>query len=286
MKCSRFCYHNRVKTLRIIFAVSFSLLAFSLSPAQDAPHIATQPEIEANLKAVNCKNRERFEATRDLFKSMGAAESDIVIQKGERAENIVVTKKGKSNDKIIIAAHYDKVGNGCGVMDNWSGIVIAANLYRTFRTAETEKTLVFIALDEGETGLWGSNTAAKAIPKEERGSYCAVVNIDSFGLNYPQVQDDASTTKLRVLAEQLAGEIKMPFGHAAQTRRDSDANPFIARDIPAVSFHGLSDTWQRFIHTQEDQLVNINYSSVFVGYQFLLRYVAKLDTSACSAFRK
>jgi Zn-dependent M28 family amino/carboxypeptidase len=261
-------------------------LSWTLHAQETKPKLATKDEMSEQLRAAPCKNSDRFEAARKLFQSMGAQDSDIETAKFDEVKNLVVRKKGRSKETIIVGAHYDKVSDGCGAIDNWTGIVTIANLYRTLSTVETEKTYLFVAFDREEIGLVGSNAMAKSIPKENRTDYCAMVNLDSFGFNYPQVMDNATTPKMRERAEVLAKELKMPLAHAAIANADADSSSFKSRDIPAITFHGLSNNWQQYLHSSKDKFENINVASVFIAYDFVLRYLAGLDTVGCGEFRK
>ena len=254
---------------------------------QSANKIATEDELKENLKAVPCINSDRLEAVKKLYQKMGASDSDIFIDKFGNIQNLVVTKKGKTDETIIVGAHYDKVSDGCGAIDNWSGIVIVANLFKTIKNFPTEKTYKFVAFDKEEEGLLGSNEMANAIPKEKRIKYCSMINLDSFGFNYPQVLTNTSNSKMTVFAKNLAKELKMPFTEASLFgTADADSTSFLDKDIPAITFHGLSNDWQKYLHTSKDKLENINTGSVLVGYQFILQYLTKLDSSNCTVFRK
>jgi Zn-dependent M28 family amino/carboxypeptidase len=272
------------KTFYILF---FILCLSSFSYAQAASiKIASEAEIKENLQLVPCKNEDRLEAVKKLFQTFGTDDSDITVEKSKDLQNLVVTKKGKSGETIIIGAHYDKVKDGCGAIDNWTGIVIIANLYRTLKNVSTDKTLLFVAFDREESGLVGSEAMAKSIAKDKRANFCAMVNLDSFGFGYPQILDNTSSPKLSDLAKELMKELKLPFQHASLAgSADADSTSFIKKDIPAITFHGLSNDWRKFLHSSNDKLENVNTSSVFVGYQFALRYLVKVDSSGCGAFR-
>lgn len=274
---------------RKIFPLLLLIFCFSSFAAaqQSKAKISTQAEIKENLQLVPCKNKDRFEAVKKLFQTMGATDADISIGKFNDGQNLVVTKKGKTDKIIVVGAHYDKVSDGCGAIDNWTGIVIIANLYRTLRNLQTDKTILFVAFDREEAGLFGSERMAKEIPKENRADYCSMVNLDSFGFTYPQVLDNVSSPKMREFAEETARELKIPFQHASLAGiADADSASFLKRDIPAVTFHGLSGNWQKFLHSSFDEIENVNVDSVFIGYQFVLRYVSKIDGKGCGDFRK
>lgn len=273
-------------TQKFGFALFIAILLTSAAFAQKEPiKISTDDEIKEDLKLVPCKNSERMEALKKLFQKMGAVDTDISIDKFKDVQNVVVTKKGRTDEIVVVSAHYDKVPEGCGAIDNWTGIVIIANLYRTIRVMDTEKTFKFIAFDKEELGLVGSSAMVRSISKEKRVGYCSVVNLDSFGFGYPQVLENASSAKMTAAAKDLATELKMPFARASLAgTADADSSSFKSKDIPAITFHGLNNKWQQYLHSSNDKLENINSSSVSVGYRFLLQYLSKIDHDGCKIF--
>lgn len=266
-----------------ILIFSFSLTVFFQQSQK--PLIATAEDIKADVGAVPCRNKERLEAVKKLFIKMGAAEADLVVEDFKKVQNLVVTKKGKTDEIVIIGAHYDKSAEGCGAIDNWTGIVIIANIYRTIKDLSTAKTYKFVAFGREEEGLIGSGEMAKAIPSEEKAGYCAMVNLDSFGFAMPQVMENVSSPKMTDLAKTLAKEYKMTLSTAEINTARADSLSFRSSEIPAITFHGLSNEWQTYLHTSNDKLKNVNIESVFVGYKYSLQYVVKLDSAACGSFR-
>ena len=267
--------------------LSFTLFLLSASFAQTTKsESAAKEELAGELKAAPCKNSKRLEAARALFVTMGATDADISISKYGDVKDLVVTKKGKTDETVIVGAHYDKVEAGCGAIDNWTGVVTIANIYRAFRSLETEKTYRFVAFDREESGLFGSNAMAKAISKEERPKYCAMVNIDSLGMADPQVMDNTSTIKMRDAADAMAKELQIKLAHAVIADADADSSSFKDKGIPAITFHGLNSDWKRFLHTPNDKFQNINIDSLLKGYGFVALFITRIDTLGCSVFRK
>jgi Peptidase family M28 len=273
--------HNYL-VLALLFCVGLVSAVFG---QQDLAKPVTVDDIKANINLAPCKNEERLDAVKSLFRAGGATEGDMNVQEFKNLQNLVVTKRGKTDGTVIVSAHYDKVKDGCGAIDNWTGIVIIANLYRTMRNIDTDKTFLFVAFDKEELGLFGSEAMAKSIPKEKRDFYCSNVNLDSFGFSYPQVMDNTSTQKMTDMVKELAAEVKMPFAHAAIPGADADSSSFKSRGIPSITLHGLNSDWQKYLHTPNDVVKNINPSSVLAGYQFTRRFLIKVDSSSCSIFR-
>ncbi len=273
-----------LRTLIVLVAVSV-LAVSAIAQTPDGRVPSTADEIGADINAVPCKNKDRLEGVKKLFLAKGASEAEIKIEDFKNVENLVVEKQGKSKEIIVVGAHYDEEGGGCGAIDNWSGIVIVANLYQTMKDFDTEKTIKFVAFGKEESGLIGSKAMTNAIPKDERLNYCAMVNLDSFGMAYPQVMTSISDSKLVDLAEETAKKMQYPFGKASILGATSDSASFMSIKIPSLAIHGLSDKWIQYLHTSRDVSKNVNASSVYYGYLFSLNVIAAIDSKTCDAFR-
>lgn len=270
------------------YFLSFILTTFavcSILAQQENPAISTQEQITETVKLVPCQMKDRLEAVKKLFVSMGAKEEDVKVEQFKDISNVVVSKKGKSDETIIIGAHYDKVKEGCGAIDNWTGVSIIAHLYRTISKFDTEKSYIFVAFDKEEGGLFGSEAMVKAIPKESRRNYCAMVNIDSFGVGIPQVMGNASNSKLTKYAKDLAKETQFPFAQADILGADADSHSFLDKGIPAITFHGLDGRWETYLHSSGDKVERIKMQSVYIGYRFILNFAVKLNDEGCQNFR-
>lgn len=241
-------------------------------------------DIREDFEKVPCDNNERLAGVESLFERAGVSPSDVKLEKYKDVENLVVVKKGESSGMIVIGAHYDKVREGCGAVDNWTGLVALSHIYRTLRNIPLKKTLVFVAFGKEEKGLVGSHAMANAIGEDQVVEYCAMINIDSLGLGPPQVADNMSSKKLELLAEELAKEMGMPFAHASIRGADADSSSFVAKQIPAVTIHGLNNNWTKILHSQRDQMAKVDMASVYFGYRLAMSMILRLDASPCGAF--
>jgi len=273
---------------RLFFVIPGLLLLLASVPGltgtpEGKVRISSPDEIKAEFDSVPCKNKERLNAVKALFERMGASPSDIQVEKSGGAENVVIRKPGASDEKVIVSAHYDKVAAGCGAIDDWSGVVAVAHLYRTLKDVPLKKTVLFVAFDKEEDGLVGAEAVAKAIRKEDVAQYCAMIDIDSLGLTVPQVLDNMSSKKLAELAAGLAKKIEVPFSHA-EVLAAADTRPFLAKKIPAVSIHGLNNEWKTILHSDKDQARKVNPQSVYLGYRLTLAMLAQITESPCQAY--
>ena len=272
------------------FALALLLAAGCSAAQQPATNVGSKisapDDIAKDFAAVPCEDKDRLAAVRALYESAGVPASDITMDQHDNVENLVVTKKGASAEKIVIGAHYDKTSEGCGAIDNWTGQVALTHLYRTLKDIPLQKTLVFVAFGREEKGLVGSRAMTKAMGEDEIARTCAMINIDSLGLGPPQVADNMSSKKLARFTGEIAKELEIPFGHASIGRANSDSSSFVAKKIPAVTIHGLNKDWSTILHSKHDQVAKVNTASVYLGYRLALAMIVKLDASACDAYRQ
>ncbi len=259
--------------------------ASGFSYSDNSPTISTLDEIKAEFADVVCKNDKREAAVRALFEKMGATADDISVEKFGGVENLVIRKPGVTTETVIVGAHYDKVPDGCGAIDNWSGIVVLAHLYRSLRNVKTSKTLLFVAFGKEELGLVGSHAMVKAMSKEQAAQICAMVNLDSFGMGAAQAAANMSSKKLLESAAKIAERMKIPFGSAAIAGAGADSMSFIDRGIPAITLHGVTNDWRKVLHTSNDKPEKVDAVSVYLGYRLALALTVEVINAPCDAWR-
>jgi Iap family predicted aminopeptidase len=273
------------KLLLCYFVLTLSVPLAWARP-QTANGLSTPDQFKDEFQNVPCKNSDRQAAVLSLFGKMGAPSSDITIDNYKRVENVVVRKKGTAEGLIVVGAHYDKVNEGCGALDNWTGIVTIAHLYRYLKNVPVKKTIVFVAFGREEDGLIGSAAMADDIGKDTAPQYCAMINIDSLGLAVPQVMDNTSSPQLEALTERIAKDMHIGFSHAMINGGDADSSSFLGKKIPALTIHGMTNEWPRILHSSSDQPAKVDPQSVYLGYRLALALVNRLDSAACDAYKR
>lgn len=259
-----------------------------VTPQPAAPRISTPDEIKAEFATVPCKNSERLNTVKALFEKLGAKPEEITVEKFKNVENVLLIKPGvdATAGKVVVGAHYDKTPEGCGALDNWTGIVALAHTYRTLKDLPFKKTIIFVAFGREEEGLIGSSAMVDGLKPEELAKYCAMINVDSLGLSIPQALDHISTKKLVELSATVANEMKVPFSHTRLDAASSDSASFLRRKIPAITITALSNDWPRLLHTGFDQSKKVNHESVYLGYRFVAALLLRVVQSDCQAFRE
>lgn len=276
-------------SLTAVCLLFFSSVAFA--QVTDYPPqslITTRDEMRAEFDSVPCKNGDRLTAVKALFEKMGAKPEEIVVEKVKGVENVIIRKASAngSAEKIVIGAHYDKTPDGCGAIDNWTGVVAVAHIYRTVKDLPLKKNVIFAAFGQEEKGLVGSSGMAEAIKKEQLAEYCAMINIDSLGIGAPQTLDNISSEKLIDFTAALAEKINVPFARARFDNAKSDSSSFIKKNIPAVTIHALNGSWPKILHSSNDDPSRINHDSVYMGYRMTLALLLRVDLADCQSFRE
>lgn len=279
--------------MRSVRHLSFALIAcLLLAPAaisfgsqNGKVIISTEEETAQDIALAPCDNGKRLTAVKALFTKMGAPAEQVIVEKLDDVENIVVRKPGTSPETLIIGAHYDKTDNGCGAIDNWTGIVTIAHLYRSLKDVSLHKSLIFIAFGKEEKGLLGSKAWVRHIKKEDAGQYCAMVNIDSLGMAAPQVPLNMSSKTLVNRVADLAQRMKVPFSKVTIADAGADSQSFLDKKIPALTISALGNGWEKVLHTSNDQVAKVHSTSLYLGYRLALALVAELDSLPCDVSR-
>lgn len=245
--------------------------------------IAAKEDIEAAVKAVPCKSEERLNGVKKQFVDAGARDEDIKIEKfdKDKISNVVVYKKGSTDETVIIGAHYDRADVGCGVFDNWSGIVVMTQLYKTMAPMKTKKSYIFVAFDKEEVGLRGSNQMVKAMTPAQIANTCSMLNFDSFGQAAPMSLRSVSSPKLLDLAKEIGKDGGIKFQDVEIPNASADSASFLGKKIASITISGLAGNWATILHTPNDKLKSVNMDSVYVGYRFGLVFAARLDAAGC-----
>src|SRR5215470_2774803 len=91
--------------------------------------------IEARLARYSGDNAHREATLKQMFAESGCDDTHLSEQpvKGSKLPNVICLLPGKSNKIIIVGAHFDRVSEGHGVVDNWSGASLLPSLYEAVR---------------------------------------------------------------------------------------------------------------------------------------------------------
>ena len=219
--------------------------------------------------------------------------------------NIHALKKGKTDKRIIIGAHYDNVPGSPGADDNASGIAVLLELAHMLKEAELNCTAEFASYDIEEWGLWGSQHHAKKL-KDQNVNVVCMICLDMVG--YFSDAEDSQTyplsnmhtlygTKGNFLAlvgrtkdEKMVANAKKTFQESVTLKLEtflvpqmvsflftvSDHAPFWQRNYPALFFTDTADLRTPHYHHRTDTWDTLDYdcmTQVAVGLYHVIRTI-------------
>lgn len=215
---------------------------------------------------------------------------------GVKSENLEVRRIGKTKPEeiILVGAHYDTVRGSPGADDNASGVAALLELTRLFATAETERTLRFVAFvnEEPPFFFWdrmGSGVYAEAakargenirlmISLEMLGSYSEKPGSQSypplFRHFYPDranfiamVSNRASRKELQQLVAAFKAKSDFPVESLATFEiipgvAWSDHLSFWRAGYPAIMITDTAFYRNAAYHTADDTPEKLNYPAM------------------------
>jgi len=255
-----------------------------LSPclAQSTSYRVLQRQvIESRLQKYARSNREREATLKQMLAESGCKDhlSEQRV-KGSKLPNVICSLQGSSERDIIVAAHFDHVSEGDGVVDNWSGAALLPSLYETLKVAGRKHNYLFIGFTDEEPGEVGSAYYVKQMTKQQVANADAMVNMDSLGLAPTKVWVSHSDKQLVSLLVLLSRRLNMPItGANVEKIGSSDSEQFAERKIPRITIHSLTqETWNAgVLHTSKDKLSAIHLDEYYQTYQLLAAYLVVLD---------
>ena len=188
-----------------------------------------------------------------------------------RLGNHVCRIEGRSQDTLVVGAHYDKVSIGWGVADNWSGIVLLDALMNRYREETPNYSIEFVAFAAEEEGLYG----AKAYIQQTDHSMVGMVNLDTIGLR-ELIVSSKSDPKLICLTKSIADNLGMELTERKWKKLGGDWEVFDKKGIPAVNLHSVDRTTIRRIHHRRDKPGNVDLSKLAAAYKLADQLVSQL----------
>jgi Zn-dependent M28 family amino/carboxypeptidase len=246
--------------------------------------------LKSNLIPYICISKEthkKFLSNSDL-----SIDIDIDISYEATAENVLGFIKGKTDELVVISAHYDHLGydNGevCnGADDDGSGTVSLMSIAKAFQKAyndgyKPKRSVLFLAVSGEEKGLFGSKyyTDNPIFPLENT---IANLNIDMVGrvdtvhdnINYIYlIGSDRISKDLHYLSEQVNKD-HIGFDLDYTFNSESDPNHFYYRSdhynfakngIPVIFyFSGIHKDY----HKPTDDVEKINFEKLEKTAQYV-----------------
>jgi peptidase M28-like protein len=275
-----------VRTRGIAFLVTVTLTAVTLATVVQtlppAPLPANAPAAEFSAERAVEHIRVIAKQPRPTGSIANAAARNYILavlkdlgletetQRDGDLENVVGRIGGtRSPDAILLTAHLDSVSEGPGATDDGSGVAV---LLETARALVSEgalpNTVMFLFTDFEEGGSIGARAFIATHPwaRDVR----IVIGFDAGGLSGPAVLSATSTDNGWLIRKLAQADPYVAGSSAINALADSGTDfghGFKTAGYPGYAFDLY---WDRRIHTPEDNIGNLNLSSLqHQGYHAL-----------------
>jgi hypothetical protein len=188
----------------------------------------------------------------------------------------------RSSDAVLLTAHLDSVAEGPGATDDGSGVAVLLETARALVSdGRLRNTVMFLFTDLEEGGTVGAKAFIADHPwaRDVR----IVIGFDAGGLSGPGILS-ATSADNGWLIRQLAQADSSITGSSAINALAESGTDFGHAFKPAgFSGYAFDLYWDRRIHTLEDNIENVNLSSIqHQGYHALAlaRHFGNLDQLA------
>ncbi len=239
---------------------AFSITRSQLSE-QDFDRLRTAPYL----------NREREVQVAEYFS--GCPELKRQAVSSRHGNNILCRIQGTSQDTIVVGAHFDRIGPGPGIADNWSGIVLLSRLLDEIRASTPGHTWLLIAFAGEESMLAGS---LRFVKDNNLDDVTAMLNVDTLGLGYTRI-DNRSDPQLRCTALALASSLGIDVRRSSLPQTTGDWEPFRSRGIPVLNLHSLVRQDLKIVHTRKDTFKRMDHERFADAWQLVLNLQQTLD---------
>jgi Iap family predicted aminopeptidase len=213
-----------------------------------------------------------------LFRQAGL--KDVVRQefRGNGAGgNILGTLPGRTQNVIIVGAHFDHTSTGTGVIDNWTGVACMVSLAQALAKTPQQHTFVFAAFDSEEKGQAGSRWYVSQLSAPQKARITAMVNLECLGISTAKVWLTGSADALEQLAAAVAKKENAPVEFRQLHGVSADANSFMASGLAAITFDSLDPADFDLIDSPKDRIEAVRPDRLEQHYRFILKYLQALD---------
>ena len=224
-----------------------------------------------------------------LVKNAGKT-ARIEIQQREytgQSRNVIAELPGRTDEWIVLTAHYDSTSLSRGAYDNLSGCIGLLEILEAMRKGAMHRYgLRFVFCGSEERGLLGSK-AYVAAHEKELDKIALNINLDMIGTWMGQFiacvsAEDALVSYIRYFAAEEDWGIA-----ARQGVYSSDSTPFADKGVPAVSFARIAPPSQATIHNRYDTMALLSEEQLRRDGEFLTAFTRRMaDAGKCPVKRE
>jgi hypothetical protein len=217
---------------------------------------------------------------------------------GVTGRNVIGFIDNKSENTIVIGAHFDHLGMGGtgslhrgdsaihnGADDNASGTAALVALAKILKHEKHTSNFLFLAFSGEENGLWGSNYFVKN-PTIDLASVNYMINMDMVGrMNEEKTLaiNGVGTSPSFIPAFDMVNSDSLKIVTSESGVGPSDHTSFYLQDLPVLHFFtGQHEDY----HKPSDDSDLINYEGLLLVVKYIDRLMDQLDSEPKLAFTK
>ncbi len=203
------------------------------------------------------------------------------------SHNVIAEIPGRSDEWIVLTAHYDTVSLSRGAYDNMSGCIGLLHIMEKLAPSAPHRYgLRFIFCGSEERGLLGSKAYVQQ-QEAELGKMALNINLDMIGTYMGKFiaccsAEEGLVTYLRYFAGERGWGME-----AKQGVYSSDSTPFADKGVPALSFARIAPPSQATIHNRYDTAELLSADQLRRDGDFLADFTAHMaDAVLCPVKRE
>jgi len=235
--------------------------------------------VEQRLASFSRDNTQREAILKKMFTELGCADH-LTEEQVEHLKqpDLICVLPGRTNQTIVVGAHFDHVLVGDGVVDNWSGASLLPSLYQGLRTEPRQHTFIFVAFTGEEKGELGSQAYVRHMSKDEVARTEAMVNMDTLGLGPTEMWLSHADPYLAAALRAVAKSLSLPLGVVNVDKvGSSDSEEFARRKIPRITIHSVTQQTWPILHSSQDNMKAVHLDDFYDSYRLIEGYLVYLD---------
>ena len=256
-------------------------------PDRDIDQKMLRPYVSKGRK-VPCVNIN----AKDAFRLVQSAPETVSIrveqtESAGTSQNVIAEIPGRTDEWIVLSAHYDSTPLSRGAYDNMSGCIGLLGIMETLRgKAPLRYGLRFVFCGSEEVGLLGSK-AYTAAHEAELERIAMNINLDMIGTYMGRfIACISAENKLLHYLEYLCAQRGWGL-HARQDVYSSDSTPFADKGVPALSFARIAPKSQATIHNRYDTRALLSEDQLIADIGFLSDFTLGMaDAVKCPVSRE
>ena len=256
-------------------------------PDRDIDQKTLRPYVSKGRKVpcVNINAKDAFALVRSAPEKVRIAVEQTESVSSSR--NVVAELPGRTEEWIVLSAHYDSTPLSHGAYDNMSGCIGLLGILDALRgKAPLRYGLRFLFCGSEEVGLLGSK-AYTAAHEEALEKIALNVNLDMIGTYMGKFIACVSAEDRLVHYLQYLCALR---GWGIQVRQDvysSDSTPFADHGVPALSFARIAPKSQATIHNRYDTKALLSEEQLLEDIAFLADFTLQMaDAVRCPVSRE